>query len=293
MQSLKISEVGSLLGSIAFIFSAKIYAHIGAGHLSLIYAICWTPWLLFFTNKYKLGLCPIKNSILSGLVWGLILLADIRWSIPVFLIWFILLVEKKINWVNLLKFIGISLGIGMLSSMATWLPLFQFLSLSNRSGLSPNEQMIFSMSLVDFLNLFFPFFEGSAEIRSYPGAVVVLLSILGIFLYKHNHYMRKWYVLSLITLIFTFGENIPGMNLIYEIPGFSLMRVPARFLFPLLFALSIISAMVVDSIDKNLKIYTFNRLFFLFPVIIFIILFSIFYLAAFYLAAFLKAVPIM
>ncbi len=275
LKSLNISENGSILGSIAFLFSAKIYAHIGAGHLSLIYAISWTPWLLFYTNKYKLQVNFLKNYLLSGLFWGLILLADLRWSIPAFLIWFVLLVEIKINWVNILKFIGISLGIGLLSSMATWLPLIQFLSFSNRSGLTPNEQMIYSMSFVDFLNLFFPFFEGSAETRVYPGAVVVLLSVLGIFLHKNNHQMRKWYVLALISLILSFGENIPGMNLIYEIPGFSLMRVPARFLFPLVFALSIISAMVLDTISENLNNYSFNRVFFLSPVIIFVVLFSI------------------
>ncbi len=274
LQSLNISENGSILGSIAFVFSAKIYAHIGAGHLSLIYAISWTPWLLLLTIKYKSGGNPLKYNILSGLFWGLILLADLRWSIPAFLIWFVLILDKKINFVNQIKFIAISLGIGLLSSITTWLPLIQFISLSNRSGLSPNEQMIFSMSLVDFLNLSFPFFEGNAETRVYPGAVVVLLSFLGVFLHKHNQHIRKWYALALISLIFSFGENIPGMNLIYEIPGFSLMRVPARFLFPLLFALSIISAMVFDEIYKSLKNYAFNRVFFLSPVIIFVILFS-------------------
>jgi hypothetical protein len=272
--SLNISENGSILGSIAFVFSAKIYAHIGAGHLSLIYAISWTPWLLLSTNKYKSGGTPFKYNILSGFFWGLILLADLRWSIPAFLIWSILILEKKNNFLNQMKFIAISLGIGLFSSITTWLPLIQFLSLSNRSGLSPNEQMIFSMSLVDFLNLVFPFFEGNAETRVYPGAVVVLLSILGVFLHKHNQHIRKWYLLALISLILSFGENIPGMNLIYEIPGFSLMRVPSRFLFPLLIALSIISAMVFDAISKSLKNYSFNRVFFIFPVVIFVLLFS-------------------
>jgi len=131
------------------------------------------------------------------------------------------------------------------------------------------------MSLVDFLNLFFPIFEGSAETRIYPGAIVVLFSVLGIFLYKHNHEIRKWYVLALISLIMSFGENIPGMNLIYEIPGFSLLRVPARFLFPLVFALSVISAMVIDVIYKDIETYKFKRIFFLSPIIIFVILFSL------------------
>ncbi len=275
LQSLNISENGSILGSIAFVFSAKIYAHIGAGHLSLIYAISWTPWLLLLTNKYKSGGNPLKCNILSGLFWGLILLADLRWSIPAFLIWVVLILENKTVVLNQTKFIAISFGIGLLSSITTWLPLFQFLNLSNRSGLSPNEQMIFSMSFIDFLNLSFPLFEGNAETRVYPGAVVVLLAILGVFLYKHNKHIRKWYVLALISLILSFGKNIPGMNLIYEIPGFSLMRVPARFLFPLLFSLSIISAMVFDEIYKGINNYSFNRLFFLSPVFIFVILFSL------------------
>lgn len=275
LQSLNISENGSILGSIAFVFSAKIYAHIGAGHLSLIYAISWTPWLLLLTNKFKSGVTPFKYNILSGLFWGLILLADLRWSIPTFLIWIFLILDKKIHFQNQIKFIAISSGIGLLSSMTTWLPLFQLLSLSNRSGLSPSEQMIFSMSIVDFLNLLFPFFEGSAETRVYPGAIVVLLSVLGLFLYKHNQHMRKWYILALISVILSFGEHIPGMNLIYEIPGFSLMRVPARFLFPLLFSLSIISAMVFNTISISVKDYSLNRVFFLFPVVIFVILFSV------------------
>lgn len=275
LHSLNISENGSILGSIAFVFSTKIYAHIGAGHLSLIYAISWTPWLLLLTNRHKSGVTPYKYNLLSGLFWGLILLADLRWSIPAFIIWLVLLLDKKIHYLSQIKFIAISIGIGLLASITTWLPLIQFLSLSNRSGLLPSEQLIYSMSFVDFLNLFFPFFEGSAELRVYPGAVVVLLSILGIFIQKHNHEMRKWYLLAFISIILSFGEHIPGMNLIYEIPGFSLMRVPARFLFPLLFSLSIISAMVLDAIYKSLEIYSFNRIFFLSPIIIFVVLFSL------------------
>jgi hypothetical protein len=171
LQSLNISENGSILGSIAFVFSAKIYAHIGAGHLSLIYAISWTPWMLLFTIKYKSGGNPLKYNILSGLFWGLILLADLRWSIPAFLIWFVLILDKKINFVNQMKFIAISLGIGLLSSITTWLPLIQFISLSNRSGLSPNEQMIFSMSFVDFLIYHFHFSKGTQK----PECILVQL----------------------------------------------------------------------------------------------------------------------
>src|SRR5690606_33725366 len=105
-----------------------------------------------------------------------------------------------------------ALSIGLLTSMTTWFPLLQYLNYSNRAGLSPNDQLIFSMSFLDFLNLFFPFFEGNAETRVYPGAVIIMLSILGLFLYKQNNHIRKWYVLLFISVIFSLGENIPGMR---------------------------------------------------------------------------------
>lgn len=275
LKSLEISNPGSILGSVAFIFSTKIYAHLGAGHLSLIYAISWTPWLLFFTQKYKYESVGHRRNIICGLFWGLILLADLRWSIPAFLIWVVLLAGKNMNFGEVLKFSSFSLGIGMLTSIASWLPLFQFLSLSSRAGLSTNEQLIFSMSLVDYLNLLFPFFEGNAETRVYPGAVIVLLSVLGIFLTQHNYRMRKWYLLALISIIFAFGENIPGVSLIFKLPGFSFIRVPSRFIFPFILALSIISAMVFDKILHGKLNYKFNRMIFIFPFLIFVVLFSL------------------
>lgn len=275
LRTLKISNIGSILGSIAFIFSTKIYAHLGAGHLSLIYAISWTPWLMFFTNKFKSEERGFKTSILSGLIWGLILLADLRWSIPAFLIWIVLIVGKNINLKIFAKFIGISLSTGLLTSLATWLPLLQFLSLSNRASLTPNEQLIFSMSFFDFLNLFFPFFEGNAETRVYPGAAVILLSVVGLFLSQQNSKFRKWYFLALISILFSLGENIPGMSYIFGLPGFSLMRVPSRFLFPFIFALSVISAYVFDSFYLGKLSYKIHRIFFLFPFVVFVILFAV------------------
>ncbi|MDO9085810.1 MAG: hypothetical protein Q7U53_06350 [Anaerolineaceae bacterium] len=255
-------------------FSAKIYAHIGAGHLSLIYAICLTPWLLFFTIKYQLQ-DNLKYKIIPGLFWGLIFLSDLRWSIPTLFIWMIVLINKEIKIKQLFKFILVSLVIGLGCSAAVWLPLLQFLELSSRANITPSELMVFSMSLKEFINLVFPIFEGSAELRVYPGAAIILLSVLGLTLTKENRPIIKWYLLALVSLIFAFGENIPGMNLIYEIPGFSVMRVPSRFLFPFVFALSVISSFVLDTIIFKKISYPFKRIFFLTPIYFFVILFSI------------------
>ena len=36
----------SLLGAVAFTGAPKLVAHLGAGHVSLVFAVAWTPWLL-------------------------------------------------------------------------------------------------------------------------------------------------------------------------------------------------------------------------------------------------------
>lgn len=40
-----VSEIGAITGGLIFGLTPKLAAHYGAGHVSLIYAICWTPWL--------------------------------------------------------------------------------------------------------------------------------------------------------------------------------------------------------------------------------------------------------
>jgi len=273
LRSLKISEIGSLFGGMAFFFSAKIYAHIGAGHLSMLYAIAWTPWLLLYSAKVLQDGQKIKSVILTGIIWGFIFSADLRWSIPAFLIWIFVVINKNIDWMDFIKYYLASIILGLSLSIVSWLPLFQYLQLSTRNMMQPNEQMIYSLSFADLLNLLFPFFEGSAETKLYLGGVVILLALLGVFVYKQNKKIRKWYYLALIAIILSFGSNIPGMSLLYEIPGFSLLRVPSRFVFIFVFSLSVCAAYVVDVILNEKMDYKFSRIFFLVPIVFFNFLF--------------------
>lgn len=275
LKQMNVSDMSALFGAIAFTFSAKSFAHIGAGHLSLIYAVSWTPWFLktYFSSFNK------NNKfywIIPGLFLGLILLADLRWSIPFFLIWvfsifyFGPLSKEKIQSTMLV------LLTGLLASIAVWLPLLQLLPYTSRSYLSSSEQMIFSMTLVDYLNLFFPVFEGSAEVRIYPGAIVILLVVIAITLIHKQSRLKFWFLLLIISFVFSLGENFPGINLIFNLPGFSLTRVPGRFGFPLSFALIMIASITLDDLIKKPNNYSKKcSLLILFSVYVFVMIFSV------------------
>ena len=46
-----LSHPPALLGALGFEALPKLFAHYGAGHLTLIYAVAWTPWLLWACRR--------------------------------------------------------------------------------------------------------------------------------------------------------------------------------------------------------------------------------------------------
>lgn len=78
LRKLKLNVRSAVFGGLAFGALPKLIAHLGAGHITLVYAVSWTPWLL--QTIYQ----PQGNRRLrldAGLILGLIFLADPRWSV--------------------------------------------------------------------------------------------------------------------------------------------------------------------------------------------------------------------
>ena len=82
IRKLGLSDSTAIFGALAFLLMPKIFAHYGAGHLTLAYAIPWTPWLLLavLTNNKKWYAQP-------GLILGLIFLVDVRWAAYAGILW--------------------------------------------------------------------------------------------------------------------------------------------------------------------------------------------------------------
>jgi hypothetical protein len=123
-----------LFGGLAFALLPKLYAHYGAGHLTLMYAISWTPWLLLATSLY------FKKQrwfflVLPGLILGLIFLADVRWAVYAGALWIGWLVfiswqktkESKTGSWQTIKystlFLVAQILIAVLLTAVLWLPL--------------------------------------------------------------------------------------------------------------------------------------------------------------------------
>jgi hypothetical protein len=227
----------SLTGGILFILMPKLIAHYGAGHVTLIYSVCWTPWLLWIEGKaFKTK--SIHYYLSTVIVLGMILIADVRWFPLVGLLWlgyrfcylekFTIKNFRTVIKTAVVKTIQVLGSLGLASPLLV--PMFEYVRLSTRNNLSLSDRLIYSLPPSQILGFIFPDFWGFAEEMTYFGAICLVFLI---FILAGKEIRKKnvfWITTFTLSLVLSFGENLPGIGLIYQFPGMNLLRVPSRWL---------------------------------------------------------------
>lgn len=260
-----LSEQAALFGSMAFVALPKLYAQYGAGHLTMLYAIPWTPWLLLGRKVFGI------RYWVSGFVLALIFLADPRWAPYAGLLWFAyifahsqssgrLLPYPKQSHSNLqylisnIQYLFSNLIIAALLAAPLALPLLQYTRLSTRSSLTAADVLAHSLPPTRLLGLLFPDFGGNHEWMLYPGGVVLILALVSIILRQAGRRKRFWLVVFLLSLFYSLGSYLPGLEFVAQIPGFDLLRVPPRALFLSGMAAAVMAAYGLEVLISLLEI---------------------------------------
>lgn len=225
LESEGIEPLGSIIGAIAFGLMPKMAAHYGAGHVSMLYAIAWTPWLLWMSRKDKRGWK-------TGIILGCLFLADPRWAIFAGLLWISYTIAHRHNITkNQVIFYLQACGIALLIASPLILPMLEFTSISTRTLMSADDMFVFSLPPDKLLGLIIPGSGGNPEWFLYPGGLIIFLFVLQFVdkeLRKINGFWSTWVVIS---LLISMGSLIPGAELFSKLPFISLLRVPSRALF--------------------------------------------------------------
>ncbi len=252
LRNRKLSRWSAVAGALAFEIMPKIWAHYAAGHVSLVCAVCLTPWLLYSIER---SLDP-KNKLdnyLPAVIFAGILLADLRWAPYALILWITYLIHRV--WSNKIKtfiFDQIkSLLLSILLASPLLLPLIQYTSLSTRSMMSLSDSLYFSLPLVKLISLLFPTFGGNAEWVTYIG-VFPLISYFLIFTFKRKEAIY-WFLISLLAILIAISGSIPYLSSIWQLPGFNLLRVPARAIFLLGISSTVILALVLEDLRKGIN----------------------------------------
>jgi hypothetical protein len=247
-----ISEIPAFAGAVVFLLMPKLIAHLGAGHITLVWAVTLTPWLLAFEERAKKVSGLWRKFFLPGLMCGLVILADIRWAAFCWILWWCYglfstnEVEISSRWIatfcqKLITKIVQSL-IGLFIASPLLLPLFQFIQLSTRRQMNSADTLTLSLPPGNLFGLIFPNLGGSAEWFTYFGALPILLLIIGCTSRPVWRKNRFWVIIFFSSILISLGSYLPGMQLLASLPGFDLLRVPPRALFMAGISLSLITA---------------------------------------------------
>lgn len=242
------SHGAASIGALAFAFMPKLWAHYGAGHLTLIYALALTPWLLRAARQ--------RAPRASAVVLALVTLADPRWLPYATLLWatvwffaYSRKTEAPFPPPHILQSF-------VLLSAPLLLPLLEYTTLSTRAALTPADTLTLSLPPARLLGLFLPDWGGGHEWTVYPGAVALALALAALLSGRG----RIWGVVAVLGLLWSLGELLPGAVWLARLPGVSLLRVPPRALFAVGIAWSVLAGFGWDALHTGLTASVRKRL---------------------------------
>jgi hypothetical protein len=277
-----IGHISALFAGISFAMLPKLFSHYGAGHLTLLFAIPWTPWLLWSQLAgYKFSVKRWSIAVIPGLILALIFLADIRWGAFAAIVWWVYsLAHREGSWRKLILGIGAQTMLAVLLSAPLILPLVEYSFLSTRSNLTPSDVMAYSLPFEKLFGLIFPGVNGYHEWMLYSGGIVLILALSAITLRNERYKDVFWVGVFLVSLVIALGSQIPGYGYLTKIPFVSLLRVPSRALF--LTGLSL-AALSGYGLEKILQITTVQSRKMLNLFLVALIAFSLFLAAGIYM----------
>jgi len=238
--------LGGLIAAVAFSGTSKFIAHIGLGHLGLVCAVSWTPWILYLVHRFVDEIYTrrggwIRWTAVAGAALGLLTLADPRWTLPagsVSLAYGLYRAAhshkeaETIHKTHLMGRLLIAVIIYSITAIAIAacliLPLFEYVQLTTRTGISITDQTQLQLPIANLLGVILPLIT-QPEWVAYLGVTVCCLAIVALF--SRAPRIGFWSAVVVSAWIFALGDQTPLFSVFTSIvPGADLLRVPARML---------------------------------------------------------------
>ena len=253
-----ISKSGSVLSSLAYVFAPKIAAHLGFGHMGLVYASAYIPWALW--ASFKIGSGEKRGIYALGLVLGLQFIANPQMCFYTGLVsvlyggytgWETSKREQQIGKiVTIFARLGFGATLGVFISAAQLLAMLRFAPLSGRSGMGLSDSAISSVPFQYLWGILVADHRGYMEYMMYFGITVLVLAVFTLF----KRESRFWWVFIILSVLFALGTNTPFYGLVFRIlPALAWVRSPARILFLTACALGLLAGSGFDLLVEGIN----------------------------------------
>lgn len=231
---LEMRDEAALLSALVYALSPKLIAHLGAGHLDLVYALAWWPWLMgSVTAAIRMrdpADRPYMNQILAIAIFAaLLFLADVRLSLfalslaAAYGLWELIRTKRlRIN----ARFLAAP-GVFLLLILSVIVPLVAWRPYLSRAELTPADAGLYSLEAGHLVGLLLPPHGGNPETIAYLGLSVLILA--GIAAFSAPRKYAFWLLVVVFALLYALGTNSPlWIFLVGVIPFLLWFRVPSR-----------------------------------------------------------------
>jgi len=199
-------------------------------YLNFLEVLSFLPWILYLVTNKK-----IKISYITLIFTGMLLAGH---PVAVFynlIIIFLYILFNETN--NTLKTIFAFL-LSLIISAIQLIPFYYLKTISVRDSISYSEFLSGTLNFPDLLNFLSPlkqFSQNKFDFFIYMGIVPSLITILSIFYFhkfskKDKRFYLSGILLVILGLLFSLsGQFEPIAKILYNLPIFNLIRVPARY----------------------------------------------------------------
>ncbi|MBZ0301565.1 MAG: hypothetical protein K8J31_17600 [Anaerolineae bacterium] len=248
-----LSDAAALCSALAYAFAPKVLAHIGAGHVDLLYALAWWPWLM---DSVQQGLTenevrPVRTILQTSLFAALMFLADVRLSLFGLVlaagcgVWE---TRRQARWSRLIYAVPVVALFGLLTLSVT-VPLLGWQPYLSRSTMTAADAGVFALEGGQFVGLLLPPRGGNPETLTYLGLPVLLLA--GVALFSAPRRYAFWWIAILLAALYAMGTHGPLWPVLVEtLPLLRWFRVPARAWFVVVLAASWLAGHGLESVMR-------------------------------------------
>lgn len=271
-RQLGLSVIAAIIAAIAYAFAAPLALH--THHPMFIEHLAWLPLVIVFLRR-----AIISRSIAAigwcGLLGGMMLLSGapqmslyaLSFCLMVALWWSI---TEHTSWkIRILRFAkaiaAVTLALGVYG--VQYFPSRQLAAESERTKLTYEQATEGSLSLGNVLTAItpkaygialphdmsnpMPYYEGAQHLywdtAFYFGVGIFILAVWAAIVYwKESHLVKLLVSASVLAILFALGSNGFLYPLIYHLPFFGQVRIPARMMFVVAFAGSLLAGVGWD-----------------------------------------------
>ncbi|MDD5468931.1 MAG: YfhO family protein [Anaerolineales bacterium] len=227
-----LSWQGSALAAASCAFAPRLYAHLGFGHMGLVYGATYVPWALWASQGIGTG--ERRRIPTLGLVLGMQLIANPQvffYTALLCAIYALFIAWRsrrgKPKGERLIAPLGLAVAIllAALVSAAQLLPMLRFAPLSGRSAMGVADSAISSLPLRYLWGVFVADHHGYMEYMTYFGVVALILAL---FTLPNRRFAFFWVCLTAAG-VYAFGTRTPLYGWLYSLlPVLGWLRSPAR-----------------------------------------------------------------